>query len=469
MPQQERDNSPASEVGPAADFAAAHDRTEPRAPAAEALAGADDAGPAGVHDVFMLGWEFPPFISGGLGTACYGLTKAMSRRGDQVVFVMPGATRVGFAASYAAQSGGVRPEEGVRMPEFDNVEFHGIDVHLDPYARPARTAAATPPVHRGFGQRPPDVPEAHDVVVESHKFSERAVELALRQRALGKYFDVVHAHDWMTFEAARAVAGALGVPWVAHVHSTEYDRNPGDPDADVVAAERDGLGAADAVIAVSQFTARLLAARYGLPAERVAVVHNAVELDNRLAPERPVEIGAAERIVLFVGRFTAQKGPDLFVKAAARVLEAEPAVRFVMTGTGEQFDAVRQLARGLGIDRHFLFTGFLRPEDVDRMYRAADVFVMPSVSEPFGMVSLEAAARDVPVILSKQSGAAEVLDHALKVDFWDTEELASKIVSVLRDQTLAAQLAERGSFQVRQMRWADAAEAVARVYDRIVR
>ncbi len=419
---------------------------------------------AGAHDVFMLGWEFPPFISGGLGTACYGLTKAMSRRGDQVVFVMPGPARVGFSASHETSNGPSREGGGIRMPEFDNVAFHGIDVHLgDPYARPQRIA-------QGHRMRPPDLPEQHDVVAEATKFSDRAVELALSQRREGKHFDLVHAHDWMTFEAGLAVARALGVPMVAHVHSTEFDRRAGEaPDAQVMEIERRSLEAADAIIAVSRYTAAQISNRYGIAEDRIDVIHNALDLDNRLAPERPMQIGADERVVLFVGRLTPQKGPELFVRAAARVLGQEPAIRFVMAGTGEQFEQVRQLARQMEIDQHFLFTGFLRGEDIESLYLAADVFVMPSVSEPFGIVSLEAAARDVPVIVSKQSGAAEVLDHAMKVDFWDVDELASKILGVLRDPTLAREMTDRGSFEVRQMRWADAAEALARVYDRLLR
>ncbi len=437
-------------------FPAAH---YPAGAKAEADRSAGDA--PGVHDVLMLGWEFPPFISGGLGTACYGLTRAMSRRGDRVLFVMPGPARMGFSAAYEQQNGLSQAGDGIRMADFENVEFHGINVALgDPYARlpvPAVAGSRQP-----AGQR--------DSPGMGHEFTSRAIALALQQRGHGKHFDVVHAHDWMTFQAGSAVAEALGVPLVAHVHSTEFDRRAGEkPDPLILAAEGAGLEAADAIIAVSRYTQQLLVTRYGIAPERITVIHNALELENRLAPERPVQIGADERVVLFVGRMTLQKGPELFVRAAARVVVEERAVRFVMAGTGEQFAQVRQLARQLGIEQHFLFTGFLRGEDIDALYRSADLFVMPSLSEPFGLVSLEASGRDVPVIVSKQSGAAEVLEHALKVDFWDVEETASRILSVLRDDTLAGEMAARGSFDVRQMRWSDAAEGVARVYDRLLR
>jgi glycosyltransferase involved in cell wall biosynthesis len=407
----------------------------------------------------MLGWEFPPFISGGLGTACYGLTRAMSRRGDQVLFVLPGPTNMGFSAAYEAQA--TRPGQGMRMAGFENVEFHGMEVSFgDPYARQ--------PVFHGAPRL--EGQEGPDLFTEAEKFADRVVELALRQRREGRHFDVVHAHDWMTFEAAFAAGKALGLPVVVHVHSTEFDRRAGEPpDEQIMLAERGGLEAADAIIAVSRYTAQILSSRYGIDERRITVVHNALDLDNRVAPQRPMQIGADERVVLFVGRMTQQKGPGHFVRAAARVVAEEPAVRFVMAGTGEQFTQVRHLARELGIEGHFLFTGFLRGEDIEALYRSADVFVMPSVSEPFGLVSIEAAGRDVPVIVSKQSGAAEVLEHALKVDFWDVEETASKILSVLRDPTLAKEMAARGSFEVRQMRWSDAADAVAGVYDRLLR
>ena len=425
--------------------------------------------PPGVHDVFMLGWEFPPFISGGLGTACYGLTKAMSRRGDRVLFVLPGGgrTRPGFTAAHAANNGGSQqqPAAPVHMPEFENVDFQSVDVKLsDPYERP-QGGQQTWRQTFGHRRRPADLPEVRDLPAEANKYADKATDLAAVHVAAGRRFDVVHAHDWMTFPAAQAVAESLGIPFVAHVHSTEHDRAGPDADEGILAVEAAGLAAATRVVAVSEFTAGILASHYGVSREKMIVIHNALEPDNRLAPDRPVRIGAGERVVLFLGRITPQKGPEYFVKAARKVLEHEPNVRFVMAGSGEQATAIRQLVRGLGIEGHFLFTGFLRGGDVDAIYAAADVFVMPSVSEPFGIVSLEAMRREVPTIISKQSGAAGALEHALKVDFWDTDELASLIVSVLRDPTLAGELGERGSFEVRQMTWGDAAESVARVYD----
>jgi glycosyltransferase involved in cell wall biosynthesis len=419
----------------------------------------------------MLGWEFPPFISGGLGAACYGLTKAMSRRGDRVLFVLPEPSRPGFSAAYGLSGSSGVHEGALGTSDFENVQFFGLPVHGgDVYARsqPRMHASAARPAPAAHPAPAALVPP-HDILAEAHKFTERARELALRQREQGRHFDVVHAHEWPTFEAGAAVAKALHVPLVAHVHSTEYDRRAGEPpDEQIVARERAGLASADAVIAVSRYTAQKIARHYGLNGGRVTVVHNALEIDSRLAPQRPAQIGAQERIVLFVGRMTSQKGPDIFVRAAARVLAEQPMVRFVMAGTGEQFNHVRELAQQLGIEPYFLFTGFLRGEDIDALYRAADVLVMPSLSEPFGLVSLEAMAREVPVIISRQSGAAEVLQSVLKVDFWDVEDIAAKILNVLRDPELAEALASRGSFEVRQMRWSDAADSVAQVYDRLL-
>lgn len=414
-------------------------------------------------DVFMLGWEFPPFISGGLGTACYGLTRAMSARGDRVLFVMPGPSKPGFSVNidtHHAAGSGQSPE--MSLPEMANVTFQGLGTRaITAYARPI---SADPPHGRWPQHRPADVASAADPTEHARGFADLTLELAQRERSAGRTFDVVHAHDWITFDAGRRAADVLGAPLIAHVHSTEYDRSGDLADPRILDAEASGLANADAVISVSGYTADILADRYGLDRSRIHVIHNAADADPRFAPMRPIQVGAAEQIVLFVGRLTHQKNPLGFVRAAALVIEQEPATRFVVAGSGELAEAMRRLAIERHIDQHFLFAGFLRGGDVDRVYASASLLVMPSVSEPFGLVSVEAMNHSVPVIVSRQSGAAEALDHVLTVDFWDTEELASRIVSVLRDPALHKTLAERGSFEVRQMRWTDAADAVEQVY-----
>jgi len=297
--------------------------------------------------------------------------------------------------------------------------------------------------------------------------------------ARNPYAGVIHAHDWPTFPAAAALAAATGKPWVAHVHSLESDRAGGvyqvNPQID--ALEREGICGADAVIAVSRRTGDLIFETCGIPADRLSVIYNGVDLfdagaaDATAAGSKPTAPPALpdarsqdEKIVLFLGRITAQKGPGYFLDAAKRVLEKFDRVRFVIAGTGDQSHELVARAGELGITDHVLFTGFLGADDVDRVFRIADLYVMPSVSEPFGIAPLEAIQHDVPVIISKQSGVSEVLEHVLKVDFWDTDDLASKMLAVLRNPSLADTLRANAGQELRRLNWREAAEQCIGVY-----
>jgi glycosyltransferase involved in cell wall biosynthesis len=291
------------------------------------------------------------------------------------------------------------------------------------------------------------------------------------QAAAGQRFDLVHANDWMTFPAAAAIATAAAVPLVVHVHSTEFDRAGRQFDQRIYEIERTGVEQADAVIAVSYLTRGILASRYGVPAEKIAVIYNAIDVDGvgRLKRSDPQPIMRDEKIVLFLGRITMQKGPEYFLAAARKVLQVCGNVRFVMAGSGNLVERAMQLARDMGIGDRVLFPGFLRGPDVERMFRSADLYVMPSVSEPFGIAALEAISYDVPVLMSKQSGVSEVLRHVLKVDFWDVDEMANKIVAVLRHPPLHATLKAQAGFEVRRLTWADAAKRCLEVYDLVLK
>jgi glycosyltransferase involved in cell wall biosynthesis len=288
----------------------------------------------------------------------------------------------------------------------------------------------------------------------------------VEQLARTETFDVVHAHDWMTYPAAIRAARASGKPFVAHVHACEYDRSGDHPNAAIVELERAGLAAADRVVCVSHFTAGIVRRRYGVDPAKLRVVHNAVtrrEQREGWHVERP----AGGPVVLFLGRVTFQKGPVYFLEAAARVVRVLPDVRFVMSGSGDMLPAMVERAAAMGLARHVRFTGFLAGADVERMFAMADLYVMPSVSEPFGISPLEAMAQDVPVIVSRQSGVAEVLASALKVDFWDVADLADKIVAVLRRPALRQMLASEGRREVDGMRWEARAELLRRLYDEV--
>jgi glycosyltransferase involved in cell wall biosynthesis len=277
-------------------------------------------------------------------------------------------------------------------------------------------------------------------------------------------FDVVHAHDWMTYPAGIAVSAMTNKPLVVHIHSTEFDRSGENVNQMVYDIERQGLHYANIVIAVSYLTSRVLINRYAVPPEKIRVVYNAIERNGILLDPDKSKILKNEKIVLFLGRITMQKGPEYFLAAAKKVLEVMDNVKFVMAGSGDMIKRTIELAAEMGIGHKVLFTGFLRGDDVDKVFRMADLFVMPSVSEPFGLVPLEALRNDVPVIISKQSGVAEVLNHVLKVDFWDINEIANKIVAVLRHPPLQNTLREHGNFEVRKLSWSDSAEKCVDIY-----
>lgn len=481
--------------------------------------------------ILMLGWEFPPFISGGLGTACYGLTRALAEGGDLVTFVLPkavggevsshvklltpqdlpsksseeqGGPSGGRTPGEVASSFEYQPSQGA--PELPGVTFKAVPSRVaSPYggggpaagthpylstlhAAPGRLAngassaeaefdstddsgalveTATPPV-----QQPPSAPQAPvytgDLPAEARRYADLCVDLAR-----GGGFDIIHAHDWLTFPAAQAVSAATGKPWVAHIHSTEHDRSGDQLNEAIAQIERAAVHRASRVIAVSHLTQTILCDRYGMDPARCEVVYNGVEQTIRNGVERqepiepPAGIGADEKVVLFLGRVTMQKGPEYFIAAAKRVLEHMDNVKFVVAGAGDQIDRTIRQATAAGIGKHVTFTGFLHGDEVAEAYRRADVFVMPSVSEPFGIAPLEAVSHDVPVIISKQSGVSEVLTHALKVDFWDIDDIADKILGVLRHPSLGKAMRTNADLQVRGLTWDGAAERCRQVYSQV--
>ncbi|MCK4624402.1 MAG: glycosyltransferase family 4 protein, partial [Phycisphaerae bacterium] len=280
-------------------------------------------------------------------------------------------------------------------------------------------------------------------------------------------FDVIHAHDWMTYPAGLAVAAHSGKPLVVHLHSTEFDRSGENINQQVYDIERAGLHGADKVICVSYLTRGIAVKRYGVDPDKIEVVYNAVDLEVKKVHTDP--IARDEKIVLFLGRITMQKGPEYFLQAAKRVLEKFDKVRFVIAGSGDLISQSVSLAAELGIGKHVAFTGFLRGDDVGRIFNMADLYVMPSVSEPFGIAPLEAMSHNVPVIISKQSGVSEVLTHALKVDFWDIDEMANKIVAVLRHPPLRRVLQQHGQIELRKLSWKDSARKCKKIYTELVR
>lgn len=424
--------------------------------------------------VFMLGWEFPPFISGGLGTACYGLTRAMDKLGARVTFVLPKLVESQYVTHVKLLTPSSHQGKCTHTSfehELKNVIFKTIASPLQAYATPQtyderfeeslRIREDMTVSEAGGRDRDGGADYAGDMYDEVHRYATMALSLAQ-----GEDFDVIHAHDWMTYPAGVAVSMMTGKPLVVHVHSTEFDRSGEHVNQVVYDIEREGMERADKVITVSHFTRSICAERYGIAPEKIAVVYNGVERNGSWTMGQ-THIRQGEKLVLFLGRITMQKGPEYFLHAAKKVLEVMDDVKFVMAGSGDMMYRSIELAAQLGIGNRVLFTGFLRGDDVKKIYQMADLYVMPSVSEPFGIAPLEALDNDVPVIISKQSGVSEVLKHALKVDFWDVNEMANKIVAVLRHPPLQMTLRNHGNFEVRKLRWADAAQHCMNVYEEL--
>ncbi|MFH1614017.1 MAG: glycosyltransferase family 4 protein [Planctomycetota bacterium] len=435
--------------------------------------------------VFMLGWEFPPFISGGLGTACYGLTKALDELGIKVIFVLPkpiqghSSTHVKLITpDHIAPS--LKGASAYTLTQMKHVSFRTIDSPLQPYSTPQSYQTHLEQIIRekrqlrtgsttldSSGHNPEQIAgDGHysgDMYTEVHRYAGTAAQLAQTED-----FDVIHAHDWMTYPAGIAVAAVTGKPLIVQVHSTEFDRSGQHVNQTIYDIERKGMHAASRVIAVSNLTRNTIISRYAVPPAKVEVVHNGVERNGKLCSLQQAVINKDEKLVLFLGRITMQKGPEYFLAAAKKVLEVIENVKFVMVGSGDMMHRAVELAAHLGIGHKVLFTGFLRGNDVAAIYKMADLYVMPSVSEPFGIAPLEALDHDVPVIISKQSGVSEVLKHALKVDFWDIEEMANKIIAVLKYPPLQMTLREQGNFEVRRLRWQDSAGRCVKIYEDLV-
>lgn len=414
----------------------------------------------------MIGWEYPPHITGGLAIASRGLARALGSLGHKIYFVVPritgdeprdpNVTVIGVNSKEIPLS----PEE-LQQFLLDTMHLYGTSV----YARPgnpaeARELAAIPmnamqtiaELQGGYGDR---------LYSEIQAFAEFVSRIAAHLS-----FDLIHAHDWMTYPAGLYAAHVSGRPLIAHVHATEFDRSGDHPNQYVYDLERHTFLNCQGVITVSNYTRSILISQYGVPADRIHPVYNAAEFDMQYhgGVSRPVR----EKIVLFLGRITFQKGPDYFVRAARKVIEEYNNVRFVMVGSGDMYHRMIEMAADLGIGRYFHYTGFLKRPDIDRIFRMSDLYVLPSVSEPFGISVLEAMVAGVPVIVSRQSGVAEIIENCIKVNFWDVDEMAHHILRVLRDENLHRQLAEGGRSEALSLSWEESAKKISSIYAKII-
>ncbi|MFI3248568.1 MAG: glycosyltransferase family 4 protein [Rikenellaceae bacterium] len=430
--------------------------------------------------VLMFGWEFPPHIAGGLGTACYGMTRGLARNDVDVTFVVPRAygdedqrfIRVVNASDVDAQYGSTFSGSEDLMSK---LSFIHIDSNMVPYVSPEEYSR----YHEEFIRTGRKEWETSDAWSQRFTFSGKyganlmeevaryAVVAAQVAKEMEGQFDVIHAHDWLTYYAGIAAKRVSGKPLVVHLHASEYDRSGENVNTHVYEIERTGMLAADRVIAVSNLTRKIAITKYGIEARKVVTVHNAVRFADKEDSVAPVR-GVKDKIVTFLGRITYQKGPDYFVEAAAKVLERVPNVRFVMAGSGDMMNHVIRRVAKLGIADKFHFTGFLKGDDVHKMFQLSDVYIMPSVSEPFGISPLEAMRSNVPVIISKQSGVAEVLDYAVKVDYWNVDAMADSIYGLITYPALAKMFSTKGLKEVTGLKWNYAAAKIRDVYQEAI-
>jgi glycosyltransferase involved in cell wall biosynthesis len=424
--------------------------------------------------VLMFGWEFPPHIAGGLGTACFGLTKGMMKQGMEVIFVVPKA--------YGDES-----QEAVRLVNASDIEidlryakltefwkqltFIEVGSNLIPYV-------GEDEYYTMLNQQEKETEVSEGSLFKrkyqfSGKYGKNLMDEVARYAivagsiALNETFDVIHAHDWLTYPAGIAAKQCSGKPLVVHVHATEYDRSGQNVNKVVYDIERSGMEAADVVVTVSNLTRQIVIDKYGINPAKVITVHNAVEPtvdEEREAYSKQID----RKVVTFLGRVTFQKGPEYFVEAAHKVLQRDPDVHFVLAGDGDMMPKVIRRVAQLRIGHRFHFTGFLRGKEVDKMFALSDVYVMPSVSEPFGISPLEAMRSSVPVVISKQSGVAEILTHALKVDFWDVEAMADSIWGLLHYDALPKMFQHYGKSEVDSLLWENAAFKLKDIYNSLV-
>jgi glycogen(starch) synthase len=425
--------------------------------------------------ILMFGWEFPPHISGGLGTACYGLTKGLHQIGGvDILFVVPKAYGDEDQSRLSLIDAG-EVTVSSRMVDykgfFRRIHFIEVGSAIIPYTTPEEYARLMSKNEQGksiFVNTTFSGKQVFTGGYGSNLFQEIANYAAIASVLGASYdFDVIHSHDWLTYPAGIAAKMVSGKPLVVHVHATDFDRSGGSVNPGVYEIEKNGMEYADKVIAVSNLTRNIIIERYGIDPDKVVTVHNAVEpLENREMIKREKSIN--DKIVTFLGRVTLQKGPEYFVEAAHLVLQKMQDVRFVMAGSGDMLRHIIHRVSALRIGSKFHFTGFLKGEDVFQMYSLSDVYVMPSVSEPFGISPLEAMQSNVPVIISRQSGVSEILEHAIKVDFWDIHAMADAIYGILRYNGLSSMLRNNVKEEVDSLKWENAAAKVKEIYESLI-
>jgi glycogen synthase len=418
---------------------------------------------ANLPKILMLGWEFPPIINGGLGVACHDLSSAMSELAE-ITMIVPKSSpefkvkNLNLIGINNLSDDIIGTPSNYRQPL--PFTLHAVPAELDPYYSARANAdfrgqATNPSEREKWDSFAVDSLYGGDVVGKVIRFAEITAKLAETME-----FDVIHAHDWMTMLAGMRIKEQSGKPLVMHIHSLEVDRSGPESRGWVYELEKHGMEVADLLLPVSNFTASVIEEHYGIPRSKMRVVHNG---------SRPVRAFRSrkrfsEKTVLFVGRLTRQKGPEKFLDIASRVLEKNPDVRFVMAGVGDYFRSVLEKSSYQGIGNRFHLTGFLDSNKLNYLFSISDVYCMPSVSEPFGLSAVEAAHFGIPCVISKQSGVAEVLNGALKFDYWDVNKAADCILSLLDDKVLRKKVVTDATENLSTITWKHSADRVMEAY-----
>jgi glycogen(starch) synthase len=394
----------------------------------------------------MFGWEFPPIVSGGLGVACHGIVQGLLDEGIDIKLILPFSHKNMPLQEKTLQY--VNALEQTTQSGKINTEF--VDALLQPYLTTSQYNTCKAQLSFSL--------YGHDLWAEVDRYAKNASLIAKNTD-----HDIIHAHDWLTVKAGIAAKKISGKPLFFHVHALEQDRNPQNPNTATCAIERQGLEEADVIIAVSQYTKNKIIDAHHIAASKIVVVYNG-HLPIKPAVKYSTKRNHNKFSVLFLGRITEQKGSYYFIEAANKILKSRQDIEFIIAGEGDQLPfAISRCAR-LGISSHMHFTGFLNRDDVNKFFELSDVFVMPSVSEPVGIVCLEAIAHGTPVVISKQSGVSEVITHSLKADYWDTDQLASKILALLDYPSLQKEMLVHAKRELEKLTWAAAAKEIIHHY-----
>ncbi len=401
--------------------------------------------------VLTFGWEFPPSKNGGLGVACHGLTRELLDAGVEVIFVLPRSQKtVGNARFLFAEYGSL-------------VSIRQTDITLEPYQQ----SDSKMEIIVGYTREGLPIYQSRTILEEVHRFAHQASIIAKQEK-----FDIIHAHDWTSYLAGVAAKVASGKPLVVHVHATSFDQAGGNNvDPSVFKIEQEGFAMADAVVTVSKYTRNMVIEKHLAPAEKVIVVHNGCDSyePTRHEPTLQELRAVGKKFILYHGRISIQKGVDYFIKAARRVVDVDKNIIFIVSGWGDMLPQIIEQVGAMGLSENVRFAGALWEEERDRMYQSVDLVVMPSVSEPFGLVPLEALQHGTPSIITKQSGVGEVLTHALKVDFWDTDEMANQILAAMRYPVIRTQMVQEGKQQMKTLSWQQAANKIKNIYQSLLR